>query len=111
MEIKVTLVDGREVPVVLRRYTTGERNDARTGATKSKVNARTQEVIIDFNRELFSEFLMVASIDSPIELKSIEGVRNKLYPKDFDMLLEKSMEMNEVIPLENTPSVSEAVSN
>jgi hypothetical protein len=118
--IDVTLVgEEQPTPVTLRRYFAGERNAAIREAMKitgslSKVGALSRDgsgiagsPTIDIDPMTLRELKLVASINSPVNLKTLEDVRTKLYPEDFDRLAEAAEALNEPNPSSSQPSVSQ----
>jgi len=101
LEVEVTLV-GATVPtkVVLKKITAGERNQALREATKLRTMvANAKNAQMDFDPVLFRETYLMVAIVTPMDLKSLESIRSKLFPKDFDRLYDAAEELNEVNPI------------
>jgi hypothetical protein len=103
MDVEVTEI-GKEVAtkVVLKRYSAGARNQAYREAAKIKGDVKSSGGSYDIDYILYNELRVVAAIESPVELKSLVAIRDKLYPEDFDKLVAAVDKLGEVTPLPST---------
>jgi len=103
MEVEVTEI-GKDVPtkIVLRKYSAGQRNQAYRDAMKIRGDVKAANGSYDLDFVLYNELRVLAAIESPAEFKSLQAIRDKLYPEDYDKLVVAVDKLSEVSPLAST---------
>lgn len=101
--VQVTLIGASSpMEVHLKKYSAGERNECTRLAMKAGVKVsrgdREASSQTDVDFVLFNELRLVAAIAAPAELKSLDAIRTKLYPEDYDKLIEEVDKLFEVTP-------------